>query len=471
MSSTVTGTHVLVYPYPAPGHIIPLLDLTRILLTRGFTVTFIVTSKHLSLLQPLFSTYPPSSLQSLVLSVPDTTVSKSVRLVAIIRATREQHYPVLFHWFKSHPSPPVAIISDSLFSWTNDLASEIGIQRLVFSPSGAVFRSLSFSLWSNLPRNNNPDDVYTPISFPKVPNSPVYPWWQLSFMYRSGKGGDPDWELFRSMSMANRASWGAVFNSFAAMEGAYLEHLKEVMGHNRVWAVGPLLPLDDDVVGASDRGGPSSLPSNEVTSWLDAREFRSAVFVCFGSRTILTRSQMEVLSDSLEQSGVQFILSVRGPNERQAGNDHGEIQDGFGDRVADRGLVIKGWAPQVAILRHRAVGAFLTHCGWNSLIEGLTAGTVMLTWPMRADQFTNAKLLVDHLGVGIRVGEGTEIVPESNELARLLVESLKEDRPERIQAKNLSEAALSAVIGGSSGNDLDELVKRLSELEKRTTLA
>lgn len=285
-------------------------------------------------------------------------------------------------------------------------------------------------------------------------------------MYRSGKEGDPDWELLRSVIQANKASWGAVLNSFADLESAYVEHLKKEMGHDRVWPVGPLLPLDDDdLVGTFDRGGPSSLPYHEVMKWLDARDFRSVVFVCFGSRTFLTTSQMDVLTAALEHSGVHFVLSVRQPNgEKQEGDDHGEIPEEFEDRTANRGLVIKGWAPQVAILRHRAVGAFLTHCGWNSLMEGVAAGLVMLTWPMGADQFTNAKLLVDQLGVGIRVGEGSEIIPEPTVLSRLLVESLDENRPEWARAKKLRDIAMGAVRGGSSDKHLDELVKRLREL-------
>ena len=134
--------------------------------------------------------------------------------------------------------------------------------------------------------------------------------------------------------------------------------------------------------------------------------------------------------------------------------------------MGDRGLVIKGWAPQVAILRHRAVGSFLTHCGWNSVLEGLISGVVMLTWPMGADQFTNALLLVDQLGVAIRAGEGTQNIPDSYELARLLVLSLDRIKSQNIRTKELSDAALSAVKGGSSNKDLDELIKQLANIKK-----
>ena len=241
-----------------------------------------------------------------------------------------------------------------------------------------------------------------------------------------------------------------------------MDHLRTELGHDRVWAVGPLLPLEDDVAGFNNRGGSSSVPCDQVMTWLDARPDNSVVYVCFGSRTSLDTKQMEVLASALEISGVQFILCVRnGSDEGRVDVDRGEIPDGFEDRVEGKGFVIKGWAPQVVILKHRAVGAFLTHCGWNSVLEGVTAGKVMLTWPMGSDQYTNAKLLVDQLGVGIRVAEDTENIPESIEMARLLVESVSVTRPERVRVKELSGAALGAIKGGSSDKDLDGFVKLL----------
>lgn len=257
--------------------------------------------------------------------------------------------------------------------------------------------------------------------------------------------------------LENTPSWGIVFNSFTELEPVYIDHMKKEAGHDRVWAVGPLLPSSDDV-DASERGGSSSVPAQDLLTWLDQRPDRSVVYVCFGSRTSLTRKQVGSLAAGLECSKVHFVWCIRT-------DDHCEemtILKGYEDRVADRGFVIKGWAPQVSILRHKAVGAFVTHCGWNSVLEGISAGVVMLTWPMGADQFSNATLLVDQLGVGIRVGEGTRNIPESDELAKILNESVEECWAEKV--KELRDAALYAVKEGSSKRALDDLVKRLSEL-------
>ncbi|KAG6675798.1 hypothetical protein I3842_15G122900 [Carya illinoinensis] len=469
---STTCVHIAAYPYPASGHIIPMLDLTHLLLTRGLTVTIFVTPSNIPLLQPLFSGHP-SSLHHFVLPELDIKLPPLTWLFVKARALRELHFPILLEWFRSHSSPLVAIISDFFFGWTNDLALELCVPRVVFSPSGAFGLSFSFSLWRDPPKNDDPEDMNSQFKFPKLPCSPTYPWWQIPEHHRSLKG-DPDVEFFReNIMVANMMSWGLIFNSFAGLEGVYLEHLKREVGHDRVWAVGPVLPPDHH--GAQQesivRGGVSSVPCHQVMTWLDSRPDDSVVYVCFGSRTVLRRTEMDLLTSALEQSGVGFVFCVRvssmQDNEpRESAND-GVIPNGFEDRVRGRGFVIRGWAPQVSILRHRAVGAFLSHCGWNSLLEGIVAGVVMLTWPMDGDQFTNAKLLEEQFGVAIRTGEGTQIVPQSEELARLLVASVDGSRPERARAKKLSNEALGAVLkGGSSYEDLGELVKLLSDLQK-----
>nr|POE60686.1 udp-glycosyltransferase 89b2 [Quercus suber] len=427
MSTTKSKTnlHIVAYPYPTAGHIIPLLDLTHLLLTRGLNFTVLVTPSNVHLLEPYLSTHP-SSLKHLVLPAPDIT--PHTRLVADVRGLRDLHYPILLQWFQSQPSPPVAIISDFFLGWTHHLACELKVPRLCFSPFGAFGMSVAFSMSRGPPKNNDPrEDINFLISLPKVPNSPMYPWWQIPPHYRNDLEADPDWEFHRNSMLANFESWGIVFNSFTSLESVYFDHLKREVGHNRVWAVGPVLPLEGDLIGSATRGGASSVPCHELMMWLDACLDNSVVYVCFESRAGLTSKQLNVLTIVLECSGVHFILCTSVLDDQ---------------------------------------GSFLTHYGWNSVLEGLISGVVMLTWPMGAEQFTNALLLVDQLGVAIRAGEGTENIPDSNELARLLVVSLNKIKPQNVRAKELSDVALSAVKRGSSAKDLDELIKQLADIKK-----
>ncbi|XP_062116828.1 UDP-glycosyltransferase 89B2-like [Humulus lupulus] len=441
-SATAGATHILVFPFPAQGHMIPLLDFTHQIAsqTRDLTLTILVTPKNLSLLYPLLSAHP--SIRTLLLSFPShPSIPDGVENVKdmapgsfrfMIPAMAGLREP-LTQWFRDHPSPPTAIISDMFLGWTYNLSVDLGIRRITFSPSGTYALAVIQSLWHDMPkrRDPEPDGLNEVLSFPEIPNCPKYPWWKLSSLYRSYLEGDPDSEIVRHTFLGNRASWGLIVNSFNELEAVYIDHLKKDLGHDRVWAVGPVRLQSEDPAGPTERGGPSTVSANHILSWLDKCGDRKVVYVCFGSQVVLRNDQMEELAKGLERSGVHFVWSVKQPTRSHVEGDYGKVPIGFEDRVAKRGLVIRGWAPQVMILRHRAVGAFLTHCGWNSILEAIVAGVPMLGWPMQADQYVNATLLVDHLEVGKSTCEGNQTVPDLTKLARAFVESVGENQVER----------------------------------------
>ncbi|GMH27230.1 hypothetical protein Nepgr_029073 [Nepenthes gracilis] len=234
--------HLLILPYPSTSHVIPLLDLTHRLLTGGLTVTLLATPPLIPLLRPLLSLHPPPFLQTLLLSPPDAPQN---RLIPKLRALRELYDPIL-EWIRSQASPPNAIVSNFFLGWANQLAREAGVPHIVFSPCGALGTALFYALWRDLPRNDEPENENFEVCFEKLPNSPTQRWWQLSHVYRSLKEGDADWEFFRESALANLSSWGTVVNSFTELDRVYIDYFKREMGHNRVWAVGPLLPPEDD---------------------------------------------------------------------------------------------------------------------------------------------------------------------------------------------------------------------------------
>ncbi|XP_057426442.1 flavonol 3-O-glucosyltransferase UGT89B1-like [Lotus japonicus] len=454
MPESSPQTHLLAYPFPSSGHIIPLIDLTNTLISRGINVTVLLTPSN----QTLLPTNHSPLLQTLILPEPHFPNPNQKRLYTITTFMRQHHYPIILNWAHTASPPPTAIISDFFLAWTHHLAADLHILRLIFSPSGAYSLCISLSLWRDLPQNDNAEDQNHVVSFSNLPNSPVQPWWQISTLFRD-KRGEPEWETHRENMNLNLEAWGVVFNSFVELEQGYIDHVKKELGHERVWVVGPLLLASDTTESeAQVCGGSSTVPCGDLTGWLDSRVDGSVVYVYFGSRTFLTTSQMEVLTRALELSGVHFVLSVR---------EQGTVPCGFADRVREweRGLVIEGWAPQVLVLSHRVVGAFLTHCGWNSVLEGLASGVVMLTWPMGADQFTNAKLLVDEMGVAVRAAEGTVEVPDAKEFAKRIAGALGRTEV-RVRTKELREVVVGAIKkGGSSYNQLDGFVKELNELK------
>jgi hypothetical protein len=189
------------------------------------------------------------------------------------------------------------------------------------------------------------------------------------------------------------------------------------------------------------------------------------LYVCFGSQKLLKREQMEALAFGLERSGIRFVWVVKVPTMEEQIEGYGSVPDGFEDRVSGRGFVVKGWAPQEAILGHRVVGGFLSHCGWNSVLEAVVAGVGILGWPMEADDFLNARLMVEDMGMAVRVCEGGDFVPDPDELGRVISEVMSGDSPQKRRAKLMKEEAVGAVSkDGASSKELNEFVKVLQQL-------
>ncbi|XP_044490123.1 UDP-glycosyltransferase 89A2-like [Mangifera indica] len=460
------GAHILVFPYPAQGHMLPVLDLTHQLALRNLTITIVITPRNLPCLTPLLTAHP--DIQTLVLpfpfhpSIPDGVENVKdlgcTGNVPIMNALGNLFDPVS-HWFHSHPNPPVAILSDFFLGWTLRLAYHLNIVRIAFFSSGSFLASVFEYIWYHL------DEIKSgsAIQLHKLPGSPILSEEHLPTAVRLYKRDDPQMEFVKEGLVANFSSWGCVFNSSEALEGVYLDYLKTTMGNDRVFGVGPLSLVG---LNLTNRKDPGFDPSDSVFEWLDKCPDGSVLYVCFGSQKALNKEQMEALATGIERSGIRFLWVVKTGFTGQADGKYGLIPDGFEERVADRGLILKGWVPQVAILNHKAVGGFLSHCGWNSTLEAIVGGVMILAWPMEADQFVNAKLLVDDMGVAVRVCEGAESVPDSAELGGIISESFSEVGQVKIKAKELKEKALAAVeSGGSSYRELDRLVQELTGLQ------
>ena len=78
------------------------------------------------------------------------------------------------------------------------------------------------------------------------------------------------------------------------------------------------------------------------------------------------------------------------------------LPEGFLHRMAGIGKVI-GWAPQVAVLAHPAIGGFVSHCGWNSILESIWYGIPIATWSLYAEQQINAFQIVKDLGLAVEI--------------------------------------------------------------------
>ncbi|KAH0455534.1 hypothetical protein IEQ34_015566 [Dendrobium chrysotoxum] len=263
-------------------------------------------------------------------------------------------------------------------------------------------------------------------------------------------------------------SYGTLMNSFYELESEYADQYCKMKG--RAWNVGPVSLCNKEVINKSIRGGEYPASVNECLKWLDKRSVGSVVYICFGSRSFFSMEQLTEIALGLEASRHSFVWVVQ-----NKGNDW--IPNSYEERIKDVGMMIKGWAPQLMILNHDAVGGFVTHCGWNSSLEGISVGLPMVTWPLYADQFDNEKLLVDILKVGVMVDSKgytsnvklrpiVEAAALKEAVRKLMGDGIEAEKRRR-RAKELGEMAKRAVDkGGSSYEEIGNLMHELMERKK-----
>ncbi|CAN6834740.1 unnamed protein product [Brassica oleracea var. botrytis] len=215
---------------------------------------------------------------------------------------------------------------------------------------------------------------------------------------------------------------------------------------------------------SNDRSILDPLERDRVMTWLDEQPESSVVFLCFGSLMNLPATQIKEIAQALEIVGCKFLWSIRtDPKDYPSLSEI--LPDGFLNRVSGLGFVC-GWAPQVEIMAHKAIGGFLSHCGWNSILESLRFGVPIATWPMFAEQQLNAFTMVKELGLALEMrldyllADG-EIV-KADEIARAVRSLMEgEDVPRRI-LKEIAGAAKEAVMdGGSSFVAIDRFIDKV----------
>ncbi|CAN6903074.1 unnamed protein product [Brassica oleracea] len=296
----------------------------------------------------------------------------------------------------------------------------------------------------------------------------------------------PMGKIMKEIGESESTSFGVLVNSFYELESAYADFYSKNVA-KRAWHIGPLSLCNREFAEKAGRGQKANIHEEECLKWLQSKTPGSVIYVSFGSGNNFTNEQMLEIAAGLEGSGQSFVWVVGQKNENQGNEIHlyslcmhihyynktsekeEWLPEGYEERMKGKGLIIRGWAPQVLILDHKAVGGFLTHCGWNSAIEGIAAGLPMVTWPKGAEQFYNEKLLTKVLGIGVNVG-ATELVKKGRLINREEVDkavrevmSGEEAEERRIRAKKLGEMAKVAVgEGGSSYSDLNRLMEELN---------
>ncbi|CAI8598026.1 unnamed protein product [Vicia faba] len=260
------------------------------------------------------------------------------------------------------------------------------------------------------------------------------------------------------------------------------EALRDVdVGKIEMIPIGPLIPsafLDGKDPSDTSFGGDviSVNPEDNYLKWLDSKDELSVVYVSFGTLAILSKRQMEEIARALLGSGLPFLWVIRDTkSQKQKEEDgHGDDDDELSFREElernVNGKIVK-WCCQVEVLSHSSIGCFVTHCGWNSTLESLGSGVPMVGFPQWTDQTTNAKLIEDVWGSGVRMGCDEEGILKAEEIRRYLeVVMGKGEKGEdlRRNAKKLKSLAREAVKeGGSSDKNLRSFLDHIGCVSDR----
>jgi hypothetical protein len=178
------------------------------------------------------------------------------------------------------------------------------------------------------------------------------------------------------------------------------------------------------------------------------------VFLSFGSMGLFSAKQLREIAVGLENSGQRFLWVVRNPppDNNKEPNLEELLPNGFLERTKERGFVVKQWAPQVEILNHGSVGGFVTHCGWNSVLEAVCGGVPMVGWPLFAEQRMTRVVLVKELKVALAVNESEDGLVSAGELEKRVRELMDSEAGKEVRERvsAMRDDAMAAVEEGGS---------------------
>ncbi|KAJ4966313.1 hypothetical protein NE237_018162 [Protea cynaroides] len=433
------------------GHLIPTVDTARLLAIRGLKVTILTIPLNELHISHIVERDRRSGIQirihqtrfpSVEAGLPEgcenaSSISDQPDMLAkFLKALSMLQQPFEEILQELRPDYVISIWDHNMFyPWASTVVvGKLGIPRLIFHGTSFFTLCAIDSLTRYKPHANIVSDMEAFV----VPSIP----YQIE-MTRSQLPDDI--KELNNIGELHTCIWKSdercYLNNFFDLEPAYAEHYWKVMGR-QAWHIGP----------KAQRGNinKANIDANECLRWLDSKKPDSVLLVCFGSMSRFSNTQLHEIAMGLEDSGHSFIWAMEG-----------------------KGLIVRGWAPKVL-----TVGGFVTHCGWNSILESISAGVPMITWPLFAEQFYNEKLVTMVLKIGVEVGvktwtifggEEKELVKRDaiKEAVRRLMDSGEETVGMRSRARKLKEMARRIQIGGSADSELTALIEDL-KLHKRS---
>ncbi|KAG9440590.1 hypothetical protein H6P81_020755 [Aristolochia fimbriata] len=457
--------HAVVVPLPAQGHVLPLMELSHRLVERGFRVTLLCTEfDHKRMMAALrndsrsqsqrgiegicFATFPDGLGSDDDprdgLKLAEFTVGEFKRLIEdVLRKIHEREEDKIS-----------CVIADLCACAAVSVAKEMGVPRAAFSTSSLGFLAQIVHIPKLLESGIIDRNGETRCQNQTVRLSPTMPEMSTSLFW---------WSCFSESMSRNLAFKTALeatqtvthvdeilCNSFTGIEAPALGLIPKAI------PIGPLLSTNRAV---SKPVGNFWAEDSSCLTWLDQQQDRSAIYVAFGSFTVLNQTQFQEIAAGLEQTGQPFLWVVR-PN-LVSGSPNVYAED-FLNRLGNRGKIVS-WAPQQKVLSHRAIVCFMSHCGWNSTMEGLSNGVPFLCWPYAADQFLNQNYICEVWEIGFELKPNEDGIVKREEI-RKKTEDLLFDEGIKTRALKMKEMAQeTSGNGGTSLRNFDEFVERIKK--------
>ncbi|XP_043695936.1 hydroquinone glucosyltransferase-like [Telopea speciosissima] len=438
MEETQSTHNIAIIPTPGMGHLIPLtIFAKRLIAHHNFTITFIIPNDG----------SPPKAQNAVLDALPKTITSiflppvnlddlpGDVKVETRICLTLSRSISSIRKalYILTSTTHLVALVVDLFGTEAFDVAKEFKIPSYMFFPSTTAF----FSFFLHLP---NLDETYS-CDYKDLPEPVMLPGCvplhgrDLPDPAQDGNNEAYKWLLHTAKRY--RLADGVLLNSFNGLEGSAIKAFKEGRVHTvpPVYPIGPLIQI-----GSSD-----VTDSTGCLRWLDNQPRSSVLFVSFGSGGALSLEQVKELALGLEESGHRFLWVIKSPTKGAADATFFTVQsmedpltflpEGFLARTKEMGLVVPSWAPQIQVLSHDSTGGFLSHSGWNSVLESVVHGVPLIAWPLYAEQKMNAVMLVEDINVALRPKADEKGLIGRQEIAKVVKSLMEGEEGKRIQSK------------------------------------
>ncbi|KAL4298959.1 hypothetical protein S245_058395 [Arachis hypogaea] len=478
--------HIVMIPFMAHGHLIPFLALAKLILQRtnnNFTITIATTPLNIQYLRSALSSSSSSTTihdhlqlselpfngiqHGLPPNIENTEKLPLTSMIKLFNASTSLDDPLRSLILKitvEEGHPPLCVISDVFLGWVTNVAKSCGTKNISFSTCGAYGTLAYISIWTHFPHRKTDSEEFW---IPGFPENYRFKRSHLHRMLRLADGND-DWSKFFPPQIAlSMKSDGWICYTIEELEPFALDLLRKYL-NLPVWSVCPLQIKDSN---SKQRAGKvSGIALEECIEWLNSKDQSSVLYISFGSQNTISASQMMALAEGLEKSGKPFIWVIRPPFGYDMNGEFGTqwLPEGFEERMKEskRGLLVHKWGPQLEILSHSSTGAFLSHCGQNSMLESLSYGVPIIGWPLAAEQAYNAKMLEEELGVGVILTATVESVISGEEVKNVIETVMDQGgKGKEMKAKAKEIAVLmreatteNGEVKGSSLRSLDDFI-------------